>query len=186
MVMKNAIQRLWARDNLVLVLGICPLLGGVTTFGAAVVMAIIFALTLVMMALVLSLIRHLIPKVLRAAIILACAATVVTIFHLLMQTFFYEYGRLTGMYSYLVAVSCLLLVFAEEEWLSSTVLAALKQALMLSAGVCILLVLIGTAREYIPLHLLHLAPGAFLFLAFVMAAAQWFAARGKQISSVSA
>jgi Na+-translocating ferredoxin:NAD+ oxidoreductase RnfE subunit len=149
-------------------------------------MAIIFALTMIMMALVLSLIRHLIPVALRAAMILACAATVVTILHLLMQTFFYEYSRITGMYSYLVAVSCLLLVFAEEEWLSGPVPAALKQAILLSTGVCILLVLIGIVREYIPLHLLHQAPGAFLLLAFVIAGAQWFAARGKQISSVSA
>jgi len=186
MVTENAIQREWSGNNLILVLGIGPLLVGVTTFNAAVVMAIIFALTLLIMALVIPLLRNLIPLELRLSMILTCAVTVVTIIHLLLQALFYEYSLLTGMYSYLVAVNCLLLVCAEEEWLSTTVPASLKQAMLLSMGVCILLVLIGAVREYSPLHLLRQAPGAFLLLASVIAGAQWLAARGKQISSVSA
>jgi Predicted NADH:ubiquinone oxidoreductase, subunit RnfE len=184
--MNNIPGLVYKLDFLILVLGICPLLGGVTTLKAGVVMAAMYAVTCFTIALILALIRNLIPYLLRLTVILLLAATVVTVNHLLMQAFMYEYSLMTGILRYLIAVSCLLLTFAEEEWLSNTIPASLTQAVFLSAGVFMLLVLIGLVREYIPLNLFHQPPGAFLLLAMLLAAAQWFAARDKQASFASA
>ena len=103
-----------ALNELLLVTGICPLLGAVTNFQAGLTMAILFTLTFIILAVVVSVSRHLFSLQIRRVVIVSISVTVVNVLYMVTQAVFYEQSQLLGIYGYLIAVSALILVFARR------------------------------------------------------------------------
>ena len=171
--MNNWIKRSPALNELLLVTGICPLLGAVTNFQAGLTMAILFTLTFIILAVVVSVSRHLFSLQIRRVVIVSISVTVVNVLYMVTQAVFYEQSQLLGIYGYLIAVSALILVFAREEWNKISLTDSIKQALIMSLVITVMLVLIGTAREHIQLQLLKEPAGAFIMLALLLALIRW-------------
>jgi Na+-translocating ferredoxin:NAD+ oxidoreductase RnfE subunit len=184
--MNNLLGKIVAQDLYITTLGICPLLVTADTMqtGAAIGMVYLSALTLI--SLIISIVRNFVPVALRLTAIVLVSATVLACIYIFLQFWFYELSLKLGIYVPLIAMNCLVLAYAEKYVLRNSWLPVLVHGLMTGMGILLLMIVIGSIREYSGLSIIKQAPGAFLLLACVIAGAQWFAARGKQISSVSA
>ena len=160
-------------DEMVIVAGICPLLGAVTNFQAGLATAILFTLAFVSLGLVVSAGRHLLSLQIRLIVVVSVSATVVTVLHLMMQAFFYEQSLLLGIYGYLIAVCALVMVFSREVWGTIPAITSFKRTLKMSLLITVMLLIIGAAREYIQLQLLKEPAGAFITLALFLSLIKW-------------
>ncbi|MCK5669445.1 MAG: hypothetical protein KAI15_10180 [Gammaproteobacteria bacterium] len=158
-------------------MGLCPLLLVTTSTFNAVVMGSIFFIVLLLSGLILSLIRHLIPQVMRLPIILLVMACIATLVDLLLSAFYYEWHLTLGIYIPLLSMNCLILVYAEENVLRDGLKDAIGQALMLGVSIIGILFLVGLIRDVMTglifsdngFILFEMAPGAFLALGLIIA-----------------
>lgn len=174
MILNNWMKSSSSLTEVLIVTGICPLLGAVKDFRTGLVMAILYILSLFTLALAVSATSRWIPSKLRIVVIVFFSVSIITVLHLIMQAYFYEQSQLVGIYAYLIAVSALVLVFARGDWGKIVITTSVKQVLILSMVVAVMLIIIGTAREQIELHLLTEPAGAFFTLALLMAVIKWF------------
>jgi electron transport complex protein RnfE len=165
-------------DNLPLtIMGLCPLLIVTTSTLNAVVMGSIFLTVLLLSGVILSLIRHLIPQVMRLSIILLVTACVATLVELLLSAFYYEWHLALGIYIPLLSMNCLILVNAEENVLRNGLKEATGQILMLGVSIIGILFLVGLIRDTLSglifsdngFILFEMVPGAFLALGLIIA-----------------
>jgi len=178
--MNNPLKKMLARDIYITTLGICPLLVVANNIQTGWVMGTVYLSAIMLVSLVLSLIRNLVPVTLRATAIILVSATILSLVHACMQAWFYESSLKLGIYVPLVAMNCLVLVQAEEHALRNPVPQSFLQALVTGTGILLILLVLGTVREYSGLALLQQPPGSFLLLALVIAGIQWFSAREGQ------
>ena len=169
-------------DNLPLaVMGLCPLLLVSTSTLNAMVMGSIFFTVLVLSSLFLSVMRHLIPFIMRLPIILLLLAFIATLVDLFLSAFFYEWHLTLGIYIPLLCMNCLILVNAEEYCLRHGVKKAITQSLVTGLSIWGVLLLTGLVRDILSgllfgernFVMVGMAPGAFLVLGFVMALIQY-------------
>lgn len=184
--MNNLFGKIFGRNMYITTLGICPLLVAADTLptGAAIGMVYLSAFTLI--SLIMYSVRSLVPVELRVTAIVLVSATVLACIHIFLLFWFYELTQKLGIYVPLIAMNCLVLAHAEEYALQNHLLPVLVHGLMIGMGILLLMIVISGIREYSGLSIIQQAPGAFLLLALAIAGVQWLAARGKQISSVSA
>jgi electron transport complex protein RnfE len=132
---------------LVLVLGTCPTLALTSSVISAFCMGIAATIVLICSNVVISLLRKIIPDVVRIPCYIVVIATFVTAVQMLMQAFLPELYELMGVYLALIVVNCIILGRAEMYARKNTPVDSALDGLGLGIGFLIALVAMATIRE---------------------------------------
>ncbi|MBU0500702.1 MAG: electron transport complex subunit E [Gammaproteobacteria bacterium] len=174
-------EGLW-RENpvFVMLLGMCPVLA--VTNSAINALAMGLATTFVLMAsgLLISLMRHLIPKQVRIAAFIVIIATFVTVVDYSIQAISLDLYNALGAFIQLIVVNCIILGRAEAYASKRRPALALISALGMGAGFTFALLCLGVVREILgagalfgfdlfganfePWVVMVLPPGGFIIL----------------------
>jgi electron transport complex protein RnfE len=186
------------RENAVfrLVIGLCPTLAITTTVFNSIGMGIAVIAVLVSSNLFISMIRNLVPKNIRIPIYIVIIATFVTIIDLLISAYQPGLSRSLGIFIPLIVVNCIILGRAEAFASRNTPVYAIADGLGIGLGFTLAIVLIAAVREllgngslsgfpvfprqYQPVLVMIMAPGAFLTLGYILGLLNWFEARRKR------
>ena len=173
----------------IMALGLCPTFAVTTSVGNAIGMGLSSMAVLVFSNLLISAIRNLIPDRVRLPAEIVVVASLVTIVQLLIQGFAPAVYDALGIYIPLIVVNCIILGRAEAYALKAKPIPALFDGIGMGLGFTFALILLGGFREIIgagsfagiPLipdefhiSLFVLPPGAFLVMAFLVAAMQYY------------
>jgi electron transport complex protein RnfE len=128
-------------------LGMCPTLAvtGWVIYGLAMGLATTFVL--IFSSLVVSLIKKLVPNQVRIAVYIVVIASFVTIADLYLQAFFPPISKALGPYVPLIVVNCIILGRQEAFSSKNSVGRSLIDALGMSSGFIIALLVLSTIRE---------------------------------------
>lgn len=169
-----------------LVLGLCPVLAVTKSAenGLGMGAAVIFVLTL--SNLIISLVRHIIPKKVRIACFIAISASLVVAVELLMQAYAYPLYQQLGIFVPLIVVNCIILARAEAFAAKNPVPLAVADGLGMGLGFTLSLTFLGGLRElfgvgtlfgkqimwdgFKPFTVMVEAPGAFICLGLILCA----------------
>ncbi len=132
---------------LVLVLGTCPTLALTSSVISAFCMGIAATIVLVCSNVVISLLRKIIPDVVRIPCYIVVIATFVTAVQMLMQAFLPELYELMGVYLALIVVNCIILARAEMFARNNGVLDSALDGAGMGLGFLIALVAMALIRE---------------------------------------
>jgi electron transport complex protein RnfE len=165
----------------VMMLGMCPTLGVTTSManGIGMGLATLFVLALSNMAI--SLVKSLIPAMVRIPCYIVIIASFVTIINLLMEAYLPSLHAQLGIYIPLIVVNCIILGRAEAFASKNNIIQSLLDGLGMGVGFTIALALLGGIREILgagsilgynfigengyPILIFIMPPGAFLALA---------------------
>jgi electron transport complex protein RnfE len=184
---REFVKGFW-RENpiLVMLLGMCPTLAVTTSAinGLTMGLAVVFVLT--GSSLIVSLVRDIVPKQVRIPSFIVIIATFVTMVDIFLKAFFLDLSKALGPFIPLIVVNCIILGRAEAFASKNTVLMALLDALGVSFGFTVTLVILGGVREVLgmgtffgmtvlgesfePWIIMLLPPGAFITLGFMLGA----------------
>ncbi len=192
--MKEFTKGLWAENPILrMVLGMCPTLAVTTTAinGFAMGMAVLF--TLVMSSLIISLIRKLVPNEVRIATFIVVIATFVTVADRTIAAFWPDLSKAMGPFIPLIVVNCIVLARQEAFASKNPVGRAVLDALGMSVGFTLVLLVLASIREiigsgswfgmtimpasYTSWMVMILPPGAFLTLGLLIALSNWINAK---------
>ena len=170
----------------VLMLGMCPTLAITTSATNGIGMGLTTTVILAASNLMISLLRNFIPDRVRMPAFIVVVASFVTVVQLLLQGFIPSLYDSLGIYIPLIVVNCIILGRAEAYASKNPVLPSVFDGLGMGLGFTLGLTCIGIVREligsgklfgfqvmpdiYEPVTIFILAPGAFLVLAFLVAA----------------
>ena len=170
----------------VLVLGMCPTLAVTTSAVNGVGMGLTTTAILAASNLIISMLRNFIPDKVRIPAFIVVVASFVTIVQFLLEAFIPSLYAALGIYIPLIVVNCIILGRAEAYASKHKPLASLFDGIGMGLGFTLGLTCIGIVREligsgklfgfqvmpdiYEPVTIFILAPGAFLVLAFLVAA----------------
>jgi len=178
----------------VLALSLCPVLAVTDTLDKALGMSGAFALVIIASNLIISLMRKMIPDIVRIPVFVIIIATFVSIVEMLFQAYIPTIYSALGIYLSLLAVNCLILGRAEAFAYKNNVSSSLADALVMSIGFFLALVLISFFRELLgdgsitifgnelfalpglrdhPIHIFSLSIGAFLVMGLLVAFFKW-------------
>jgi len=191
---KEFTKGLWAENPILrMVLGMCPTLAVTTTAinGFAMGMAVLF--TLVMSSLIISLIRKLVPNEVRIATFIVVIATFVTVADRTIAAFWPDLSKAMGPFIPLIVVNCIVLARQEAFASKNPVGRAVLDALGMSVGFTLVLLVLASIREiigsgswfgmtimpasYTSWMVMILPPGAFLTLGLLIAFSNWMNAK---------
>ncbi|MBA7620983.1 Na(+)-translocating ferredoxin:NAD(+) oxidoreductase complex subunit E [subsurface metagenome] len=171
---------------LVMLLGLCPTLAVTTSAinGLTMGLAVVFVLT--GSSLIISVIRNIVPKQVRIPTFIVIIATFVTMVDLFLKAFFLDLSKALGPFIPLIVVNCIILGRAEAFASKNKVWFSLLDALGVSFGFTVTLVVLGGIRELLgmrtffgmnvlgegfePWIVMLLPPGAFITLGFMLGA----------------
>ena len=175
--------------TLVLLLGMCSTLAVTTSLKNAVCMGLSTTAVLLCSNLVISLLRHWIPRQIRIACYVVVVASFVSVIDLLLQAYLPGLSQSLGIFIPLIVVNCIILARAEMFASKHAPGYAAMDGLAMGLGFTLALSVMGTIREIlgagklwgVPLFgegfqpvLLIVAPcGGFIVLGCVIAAVQW-------------
>ena len=175
--------------TLVLLLGMCSTLAVTTSLKNAVCMGLSTTAVLLCSNLVISLLRHWIPKQIRIACYVVVVASFVTIVDLLLQAYLPALSESLGIFIPLIVVNCIILARAEAFASKHTPGYAAMDGLAMGLGFTASLSILGVVRELLgsgtlwgvsvlgegfqPMLLVVAPCGGFIVLGCVIAAAQW-------------
>lgn len=131
----------------VLVLGTCPTLATTTTVIGALAMGLAAMAVLVCSNIVISLLRKVIPDMVRIPCYIVIIAGFVTIVQMVMQAFLPELYELLGVYLALITVNCIILGRAEMFANKNTVGKSVLDGLGMGIGFTIALLAMAVIRE---------------------------------------
>ena len=170
----------------VLMLGMCPTLAITTSATNGIGMGLTTTVILAASNLMISLLRNFIPDRVRMPAFIVVVASFVTVVQLLLQGFIPSLYDSLGIYIPLIVVNCIILGRAEAYASKNPVLPSVFDGIGMGLGFTLCLTCIGIVREligsgklfgfqvmpdiYEPVTIFILAPGAFLVLAFLVAA----------------
>ena len=170
----------------VLMLGMCPPLAITTSADNGIGMGLTTTVILAASNLKISLLRNFIPDRVRMPAFIVVVASFVTVVQLLLQGFIPSLYDSLGIYIPLIVVNCIILGRAEAYASKNPVLPSVFDGIGMGLGFTLGLTCIGIVREligsgklfgfqvmpdiYEPVTIFILAPGAFLVLAFLVAA----------------
>ena len=142
------IKGLW-KDNpvFVQVLGMCPVLAVSNTAENALAMGMATAFVLLMSNILVSLLRHFIPKEVRIASYILIIATFVTITDYAIQAISVDLHKSLGAFISLIVVNCLILSRSEAFASKNTVSKSIMDALGMGLGFILALFSLGAVRE---------------------------------------
>lgn len=171
----------------VLLLGMCPTLAVTTSAVNGLGMGLTTMVILTMSNLMISLLRKVIPDGVRMPAYIVIVASFVTIVQFLLQGFIPSLYSALGIYIPLIVVNCIIMGRAEAYACKNPVMLSMFDGIGMGLGFTVALTIIGAIREligagqlfgiqvlpesvYEPITIFILAPGAFLVLAFLVAA----------------
>jgi electron transport complex protein RnfE len=139
---------LW-RENPILVqaLGMCPTLAVSNTATNALTMGLATASVLLASALVISLLRHVIPPQVRLACFVLVIATFVTLTDMIIEAFALDLHRNLGAFLPLIVVNCMILGRIEAMASKQPLPVAALDALGMGSGFLLGLLALGSVRE---------------------------------------
>ncbi len=179
------IKGLW-KENPVLVqlLGMCPTLAVTNAVTNAIAMSAAVLFVLTSSAIIISLIRNLIPKQVRIASFIVVIATFVTMADRYLAAFYPEQSKALGPFIPLIVVNCIILGRMEAFASKNNLGRSIMDALGMSAGFAIALLLMSSIREILgsgtwlgmkvlgswwdPWMVMILPPGAFFTLGVII------------------
>lgn len=185
-----------------LVLGMCPTLAVTTSAINGVGMGIATTFVLVMSNILISILRKIIPDMIRIPAFIIVIASFVTVTDLMMAAFTPELHHSLGIFIPLIVVNCIVLARAEAFASKNNVIRSTADGLGMGIGFTIVLILLGTVREilgngtwfdmpvltgimeafeyeYQPMIVMILPPGAFIGLGLLVALANKIEERRK-------
>ncbi|MCK4689002.1 MAG: electron transport complex subunit E [Candidatus Marinimicrobia bacterium] len=180
---------------LVMLLGLCPTLAVTNSAinGLSMGLAVIF--TLVCSSTLISLVRKIIPKEVRIPTFIIVIATFVTVTDLTLAAFFPDISKSLGPFVPLIVVNCIVLGRQEAFASKNPVHRAIIDALGMSIGFTLTLIILGSIRELLgsgtifsfqimpasfqPWMVMGLPPGAFLTLGLMIGIFNWISSKRK-------
>lgn len=180
---------------LVMLLGLCPTLAVTNSAinGLSMGLAVIF--TLVCSSTLISLVRKIIPKEVRIPTFIIVIATFVTVTDLTLAAFFPDISKSLGPFVPLIVVNCIVLGRQEAFASKNPVHRAIIDALGMSIGFTLTLIILGSIRELLgsgtifsfqimpasfqPWMVMGLPPGAFLTLGLMIGIVNWISSKRK-------
>ncbi|MCW8828224.1 MAG: electron transport complex subunit RsxE [Gammaproteobacteria bacterium] len=146
--MDTFLDGLWKENPVfVMLLGMCPVLAVTNTTMNAIAMGLATTFVLLSSSLLVSLLRHAIPKQVRIASYIVIIATFVTIVDYLIQAISLELYNALGAFIQLIVVNCMILGRAESYASKTRPMKAMANALGMGGGFTIALLCLGTVRE---------------------------------------
>jgi electron transport complex protein RnfE len=197
------IRGLWEEIPLFrLVLGTCPTLAVTTSATNGVGMGIATTFVLVGSNIMISILRKVIPDMIRIPAFIIVIASFVTIVDLMMAAFTPELHHSLGIFIPLIVVNCIVLARAEAFASKNTIIRSTADGLGMGIGFTLVLILLGSTREilgngtwfdlpvltgimelfnyeYQPMIVMILPPGAFIGLGLFVALANKIEERRK-------
>lgn len=176
----------------VLLLGMCPTLGTTSSAINGLSMGIATMFVLVLSNLIISLIKNLIPDMVRIPSYIVVIASLVTILQMLMQAYVPGIYATLGLFIPLIVVNCIILGRAEAFAAKNNPIASIFDGIGIGLGFTMALTLLGAVRELLGTGVLFksddfgiagitlqgedygmlmfvLAPGAFIALGYLIA-----------------
>lgn len=174
------------RENptFVLLLGMCPTLGTTSSAINGMGMGVATMFVLICSNLVISLLKKLIPDMVRIPAYTVVIASFVTLLQMIMQAFVPDLYATLGLFIPLIVVNCIVLGRAEAFAAKNSPIASMFDGIGIGLGFTVALTLLGCIREFlgtgkifniaiIPekygMLLFILAPGAFIALGYLIA-----------------
>jgi len=168
----------------VLLLGMCPTLATTSSAlnGMSMGLATLFVLTC--SNIVISLLKNLIPDMVRIPAFIVIIATFVTIVQMLMNAYLPSLADTLGIFIPLIVVNCIVLGRAESFASKNNVIPSLFDGLGIGIGFTLALTILGALREFLGTGKIFsmtvypenygslifvLAPGAFIVLGYLIA-----------------
>ncbi len=168
----------------VLLLGMCPTLGTTSSAINGMGMGLATLFVLVCSNVVISLIKRIVPDMVRIPIFIVVIASFVTLLQMMMQAYVPALYATLGLFIPLIVVNCILLGRAEAFAAKNNAIASFFDGLGMGLGFTIALTLLGGVREFLGTGKLFdiaimpeeygmlifvLAPGAFIVLGYLIA-----------------
>jgi electron transport complex protein RnfE len=175
------------RENpiLVIMLGLCATLAVSTSATDALGMGVAFSFVMICSNVVVALIRKITPNQIRIPVFITVISTFVTIVDYAMKAYTPALSRSMGVFIPLIVVNCIVMGRAEAFASKNRVLASLMDGIGMGIGFTLGITAIGAIREilgngtifgqivlpknYQPILIMILPPGAFLVLGFLQA-----------------
>lgn len=172
---------------LIIMIGLCPALATSTTAKDALGMAIAASFVLICSNIVVSAIRKFVPDSVRIPIFIIVISTFVTIVDYVMQAYAPALYRVLGVFVPLIVVNCIILGRAEAFAYHHGVFDSFLDGLGKALGFTLVLIVMGTIREYFstgsifgivigpkflisqPMLFMIFPPGAFLLIGILKA-----------------
>ena len=183
-VMMNGIVK--ENPTFVLLLGMCPTLGTTSSAINGMGMGLATMFVLICSNVVISLIKNLIPDMVRIPSFIVVIASFVTLLQMVMQAYVPGLYATLGLFIPLIVVNCIVLGRAEAFAAKNNAVASMFDGIGMGLGFSVALTCIGAVREilgagelfgfrvmpqsYVPFSIFVMAPGAFFVLAFLTAA----------------
>ena len=190
-------------------LGLCPLLAVSNTVVNALGLGLATITVLIMSNMSVSLIRNIVRPEIRLPVFVMIIASAVTAIELIMHAWFYELYLILGIFIPLIVTNCAIIARAETFASKNTLGKSFFDGLMMGLGFTMVLVLLGSMRELLGkgtllsnAHLMFgenmqwltievftdyegfllaiLPPGAFMGLAFLLAARNYLDKKQKE------
>ena len=168
----------------VLLLGMCPTLGTTSSAINGMSMGLATMFVLILSNLVISLIKNLIPDMVRIPSFIVVIASFVTLLQMLMQAYLPDIYATLGLFIPLIVVNCIILGRAEAFAAKNGPVASIFDGIGMGLGFTLGLTLLGAVREILGTGKLFgltlmpedygmlvfvLAPGAFIALGYLIA-----------------
>ena len=168
----------------VLLLGMCPTLGTTSSAINGISMGLATMFVLILSNLVISLIKNLIPDMVRIPSFIVVIASFVTLLQMLMQAYLPDIYATLGLFIPLIVVNCIILGRAEAFAAKNGPVASIFDGIGMGLGFTLGLTLLGAVREILGTGNLFgftlmpeeygmlvfvLAPGAFIALGYLIA-----------------
>lgn len=170
--------------SFVLLLGMCPTLGTTTSAINGMGMGLATMFVLICSNVVVSLIKNLIPDMVRIPAFIVVIASFVTLLQMIMQAYVPALYATLGLFIPLIVVNCILLGRAESFAAKNGLLPSFFDGLGMGLGFTIALTILGGVRELLGtgkifnlivmpeqygMLIFVLAPGAFIALGYLIA-----------------
>ena len=169
----------------VLLLGMCPTLGTTSSAINGMGMGLATMFVLICSNVVISLIKNLIPDMVRIPSFIVVIASFVTLLQMVMQAYVPGLYATLGLFIPLIVVNCIVLGRAEAFAAKNNAVASMFDGIGMGLGFTVALTILGAFREllgagqifgmqvmpsaYEPITIFILAPGAFFVLACLVA-----------------
>ncbi|MEW5902929.1 MAG: electron transport complex subunit E [Pseudomonadota bacterium] len=192
--MEQLLEGIWKQNPVfVMALGMCPTLAVTVSAFNALGMGVATTFVLVCSAVLVSLLRHHIPKEVRIATYIVIIATFVTLVDYLIQAVSLGLYEALGAFIQLIVVNCIILGRAEAHAAKNPPLPAMLNALGMGIGFTLGLLALGSVREILgagklfgidlfgaqfqPWVVMVLPPGGFFVLGLWLLFFAWLAKR---------
>lgn len=185
----NQLKVLWngiIKENptFVLLLGMCPTLGTTSSAMNGMSMGLATMAVLVFSNLIISLIKNLVPDMVRIPSFIVVIASLVTILQMVIKAFAPEIDKSLGLFIPLIVVNCIILGRAEAFAAKNGPISSVFDGIGMGLGFTLGLTLLGAVREFLGTGKIFsmtifpdsygalvfvLAPGAFIALGYLIA-----------------